>query len=144
MMTLSADLPYIAQQHFELTGERLDTRAFIAGIKDDIASGKKGAVMDPVQRWEAQYQIPEKRQAQATAKYDADIKAAEDRGRTAALSEAALPNTGVRQGSHSPVFKTSNVNNGSILKRPQPSQRLGGAVGALATGKYRNDGQKTA
>jgi len=141
MLTLNAELPAIAEEHFQLTGERLDTRKFIGDIKAAIATGKaKPADLDPVKRWESTYDIPAKRQAKAVEKHDAEIKAAEERGRLAAASEMALPNNGMRPGTHSPVFKTSNVAQGSKLQRPQPSDRLSGAINALRNGTYRQGG----
>lgn len=136
MLDLNAELPAIAQEHFELTGERLDTRAFIAGIKDDIKTGKTGN-LDPVKRWEAQYQIPTKRSEKATKDIDQRIATARAEERQSVLSEQSLPNTQPRQGTHSPLFTATQATSGSVLKRPQPSQRMAGAVAALATGKYR-------
>jgi len=137
MLTLNAELPAIAQEHFDLTGQRLDTRAFIASIKEDLKSGKKTVEdLDPVRRWESKYKIPELRQAKATEKYNNEIKAAEERGRTAAMTESALPNTHPKTGTHAPIFRTSNVETGSKLQRPQPSTRMAGAVAALASHKY--------
>lgn len=136
-LDLQAELPQIAAEHKRLTGEEFDQRAFIAGIKKDIAA-KKIDNLDPVKRWEAQYQIQEKRISAASAERESALKNAREEGRIAGLSEAALP--GGQQTAHgheSPVFKTSNVAKGSVLQRPQPSQRLSGAVSALSTGKYR-------
>ena len=143
-LTLNAELPAIAQEHFELTGERLNTREFIAGIKADLATGKaKPEDVDPVARWEKTYGIAAKRAAKVQQSHDSEIKAAEERGRMAERSEAALPNTHPRVGTHSPLFKALPTT-GSVLKRPQPSQRLQGAITALATGKYRNAGKEPA
>ncbi len=89
MLDLNAELPAIAQEHFDLTGQRLDTRAFIAGIKADIKAGKTDN-LDPVKRWEAEHQIPQKRIEKQNADIDTRIKAAREEGRTAGISEAAL------------------------------------------------------
>lgn len=143
MLDLQAELPSIAAEHKRLTGEDFDTKKFVAGIKADIAA-KKTDNLDPVKRWEAAFGIGEKRVAAATAQREFEIKNAREEGRLAAMSEAALPGGHVPQGHESPVFKTSNVAKGSVLKRDQPSQRLNGAVSALATGKYRSPGRNAA
>lgn len=136
MLSLTADLPAIAQEHFELTGERLDTRAFIAGIKNDLKH-KKTDNLDPVKRWESQFEIPAKRTERSTKQRNDELEAAREEGRVAARSEAMLPNTRpVGQGT-SPVFRTVGQG-GSKLQRPQPSDRMAGARAALASGKYRN------
>lgn len=138
MLDLSAILPAIQQEHFELTGTRLDTRKFVADIKADLRTGKKTAAdLDPMARWEREYKIPDIRATKQKESRDAELKAAREEGRTQALSEAALPNTSTRPGQHAPVFRTSNVAEGSKLTRPQPGAKNASAVAALATGKYR-------
>jgi uncharacterized protein YoxC len=141
MITLAGELPAIAEEHLRLTGERLDTRAFTNQIKADIATGKfKPGDLDPVTRWEKQFDIPAKRTAAAEKAVDDRIKAARAEERSAVLSEQALPGGGNRPGHTAPVFKTTSVGTGSKLQRPQPGARLAGAVSALATGKYRTGG----
>lgn len=135
MLRLNAKLPGIMREHKALTGEDLDVDAFIDGIQQDIAKGKTENI-DPVKRWEAQYQIPTKRTEASQKKYEADIKAAEERGRMAERSEQAIPGT-PRAGEHAPVLKGMGE---SKLQRPQPSTRLQGAITSLATGKYRDKG----
>lgn len=137
-MTLTADLPAIAQEHFELTGERLDTRAFVAGIKEDFRKGKTQNV-DPWRRWESQYAIPEKREAKRVADIDARIKQAREEGLAAGRSEAALPNTHPvgRSDSSSAAFRGLGP---SKLGRPNPADHLASARAALAEGRYRSAG----
>ncbi len=104
---------------------------FIDGIQKDIAAGKTDNI-DPVKRWEGANNIPAKRveaQAQATKDRETQIRAEE---RAAVLSEQAIPGQ-PRQGEHAPVFKGLGE---SKLQRPQPGNRLSGAVSALATGRY--------
>jgi hypothetical protein len=144
MLTLNAELPAIAQEHFELTGKRLDTRAFIASIKADLKTGKKTAEdLDPVRRWEAEFKIPELRATKATEERAKERAADRAEGRAAALSEAALPNTQTRPLTHSPAFRTVDGTK-SKLERPQPGQKMAGAIAALATGKYRGKGGSAA
>jgi hypothetical protein len=140
MLTLNAELPAIAQEHFELTGERLDTRAFIASIKNDLKTGKATAEqLDPVRRWETQYGIPAKRTEKSATQRKAELDAAREEGRMAALTESSLPNTRPVTGTHSPLLRSAiPKDGGSKLSRPQPSQRMAGAIAALATGKYRS------
>jgi len=136
MLDLNADLPAIAQEHFELTGERLDTRAFINGLKADIKANKTDN-LDPVKRWEAANDIPAKRAARQAEQRKAEIDAAREEGRVAARSEQMLPNTRpVGQGS-SPVFRQV-VQGPSKLQRPQAIDKLAPARAALASGKYKD------
>lgn len=148
MVTLAGELPAIADEHFRLTGERFDTRAFTAAIKADIQGGKATPEsLDPVKRWEAQFDIPAKRTAAGQKAIDEQIAAARAEGRTAGLSEAALPGAGrPRADTHAAAFRTTSTTVGSKLQRPQPSARLAGAVAAINEGRYRNvgPGQKTA
>ncbi len=138
MLTLNAELPAIAQEHFELTGERLDTRAFVAGIRADLKANKTDN-LDPVKRWESAFGIAEKRSTKSAEGLKAQLDAAREEGRVAARSEAMLPNTRpVGQGG-SPVFRTAGQA-GSKLTRPQPTDHMAGARAALASGKYRSGG----
>jgi predicted nucleic acid-binding Zn-ribbon protein len=70
MLRLNAAMPRIAREHLALTGQELDTEAFISGIEADLTANKT-ANLDPVKRWESEYKIPEKR----TEKQNADIDA---------------------------------------------------------------------
>lgn len=134
LLDLNASIDDIAEEHQRLTGERFNRREFIAGIKADIAAGKTENI-DPVKRWEAQYQIPTKRTEAANKAVDDRIAAARAEERAAVLSEQALPGQ-QRPGEHAPVLKLGE----SKLQRPQPGNRLTGAVSALATGRYRGKG----
>jgi len=122
LFALVADLPMIAQEHFDLTGERLDTRALRAEIADRAT--KKGANIDPRAVWEEKFQIPEKRTAKAQEARTAELSAAEQRGFERARSEAALPvppSTGLR----SPLLKSPDGKpHESVLKRPPPEAGL--------------------
>lgn len=139
LFNLTAELPMIAQEHFDLTGERLDTRALHAEILN-ISKDPK-ANIDPRAIWEAKYAIPAKRAAQVTAARALEIKTAEERGYNQARSEAALP-VAPSRGTHSPLFKSLDgpdpaKPHTSKLSRPQPESTVQAAASALATGKYR-------
>ena len=136
MLDLSANLPWIVAEHKRLTGQDLDTRAFVAGIKADLASSKKDAILDPVKRWEVEFGIEAKRTEKSAAERAAELTHARAEERALVLSEQAVPGGSPRPGQHAPVFRTSNVAGGSKLQRPQPSDRLAGATAALATHKY--------
>lgn len=138
LLTLNAELPSIAQEHFDLTGERLDTRAFVAGIKDDLKKSKTDN-LDPRSRWERQFEIPAKREAKSQKDRETDLKAAEDRGYERARSEAAIPGQSA-PGRHAPVFtKISADGQGAKSKvlRPQPNANTRSFAQSLASGKYR-------
>ncbi len=132
MMTLTAKIPRIAREHRELTGEDFDVDAFVSGIEADLAKNKTDN-MDPIARWEAQYGIPAKRTEKSKTQHDAEIAAAEERGRVAARSEQMLPNQRPAGERESPVLRSVGP---SKLQRPQPADRLAGARSALASGKY--------
>jgi chromosome segregation ATPase len=132
LLDLTAVVDDIADEHQRLTGQRFNRREFIAGIKADIAAGKTENI-DPVKRWEAANNIPTLRTEAETKRQNDAIAAAKEEGRMAGLSERALPGEG-RPGENSPVFKMGGE---SKLQRPQPGNRLAGAVSALATGRYR-------
>lgn len=134
MFDLLAELPMIAQEHFDLTGERLDTRVIRAEIAE--RAQKKGANLDPRAIWEEKFDIPAKRTAQSQAARDAEIKAAEERGAARARSEAALP-IPPQNGQHSPLLRANGENYQSKLQRPQPESAVAAAASAFASGKYR-------
>jgi hypothetical protein len=130
MLSVPAELAAIAQEHFDLTGERLDTRPLVADLKARIAK-KQPADLRAI--WEEKYQVPEKRTAATKAKYDADIAAAEARGREAARSERELPGQHPA-GQHSPVF--TGIHGESKVARPQPGQNTRGFADSLRSRKY--------
>lgn len=143
MIGLAGDLPYIASEHERLTGEKFDARAFTAQIKADIAGGKATPeILDPVARWEKQFDIPAKRAAAGEKAIEDRIATARAEERTAVLSEQALPGGGAHRTPHGgAAFKTTSQTTGSKLARPQPSHRLAGAVAALNNGTYRTGGR---
>lgn len=135
LFNLSIELPLIAQEHFDLTGERLDTRA----LKQEISTRatQKGANLDPRAIWSEKYDIQAKRDAKTAAARTAEIEQAEKRGFERARSEAALP-VPPSQGMHSPVLRTvDGAPRKSVLERPVPESGVRSAAQALATGKYR-------
>lgn len=134
LFNLSVELPAIAQEHFDLTGERLDTRAIRAEIQN--RSKVKGANLDPRSIWEETYKIPEKRAEKATAAHAAEIAAAEQRGADRVRSEAALP-IAPSSGMHSPLLRANGAEHKSVLSRTVPESGVRNAAAALATGKYR-------
>ena len=142
LFNLSIELPLIAQEHFDLTGERLDTRALRAEITERAKT--KGANLDPRAIWEEKYQIGAKRESKTNEARALEIQTAEQRGFDRARSEAALP-IPPSQGVHSPVLRTVDGKpRESILKRSQPETGVAAAAQALATGKYRQPAAKTA
>lgn len=134
LFNLSVELPMIAAEHLELTGERLDTRALRAEIQKRATT--KGANLDPRAIWEETNKIPEKRDAKTATTRAAEITAAEGRGFERARSEAALP-IPPSNGQHSPMLRVNGEKHDSILKRPVPESGVRAAAQALATGKYR-------
>lgn len=133
MLDVPAELAAIGQEHHALTGEYLDTRPLIAELKDRVAK-KQPADLRVI--WEEKHGIKEKREAQATAKHTEEIKAAEERGRQAARSEAMLPNQHPT-GHSSPVFtKLTGPDHGSKLQRPQAGQATRQIAESLRSRKY--------
>jgi hypothetical protein len=129
LLTVPAELAAIAQEHFDLTGVRLDTRPLIAELKARVS---KKQPADLRQIWEEKNGIPEKRTAAATAAHDKEIADAEARGREAARSEAQIPGASA-PGTHAPVFMGSHE---SKLQRPQPGTNTRGFADALRSRKY--------
>lgn len=134
LFNLSVELPAIAQEHFDLTGERLNTRE----LRAEIASRakEKNANLDPRAIWEEKYQIGAKRETKTNESRAAEIKQAEQRGFERARTEAALPIPPSR-GVHSPLLRVNGEKHESVMKRPAPETAVRGAAAALATGKYR-------
>lgn len=138
-LTLPAELQQIAAEHQELFGKRLDTREIVKELQTRAGTKGNQKSLDPRVIWEEMNNVPTKREEVAETKYNDAIKAAEARGREAALSEQQLP--GQQQpGRHAIVF---GGNRTSKVERPQPGQRLGAAVAALRSGKYKGQ-EKTA
>lgn len=130
MLTLATDLPVIMAEHRRLTGEDLDPRQLRVEIE---RRAKAKEPTDPTQVWEAMFGIADKREAKRVLDHATEIKAAEDRGREAARSEAAIPGAQTT-GSHAPIFGGERK---SVLQRPQPGRNTSGFASSLATGKYR-------
>jgi len=135
LMALVTELPVLVDEHFALTGERLDTRALRAEI--EARAKAKNPVLDPRAVWEEKYGIPEKRETKTREAREAEIKQAEQRGFERARSEAALP-VPPSAGTRSPVLRTADGQaRTSVLNRPAPETGVRSAASALATGKYR-------
>jgi len=140
LFNLSVELPLLAQEHFDLTGERLDTRALRTEITKRAST--KGANLDPRAIWEETYKIAEKRNEKSAAARQQEIAAAEQRGFERARSEGALP-VAPSNGQNSPVLRTVDGKaRESVLQRPAPESGVRSAAQALATGKYRQQDQK--
>lgn len=132
-MNMQAELPAIMLEHQALTGETLDTRAFVAELK---TRAQKKEDVDPRRLWESLYDIPAKREAQRQANYDKAIKDAEQRGRESARSEMAIPGAIPATGHNSPVF--TRIDGGaSKLPRPASGSGVEQFAQSLATHKYR-------
>lgn len=142
MFNLAMDLPAIIQEHFELTGERLDPRAIRTEI--EARASQKGANLDARTIWEEKFKIGEKRSEKATAQRAAEIKEAEDRGFTRARTEAALP-VPPSHGLHSAVLRTvGDKGHESVLKRPMPESGVRAAAQKLSELRNRPQSQGAA
>ncbi len=140
-MHLPSKLLKIAREHHALTGEDLDTDSIISEIEAN--AGKRGGVVDPIQIWEKQHDIPAKREAKRQEKYQSEIRAAEERGYERARTDEAISPT-TTPGRHSPVLIRRSENGQfqpreSALKRPQPEGAVRDAAAAFKSGKYRQD-----
>lgn len=139
-LDLAGALTYIAQEHQELTGKRLDTREIVSEIK--ARSQKQGATVDPIAIWEEKYGIPKIRTDRETAARAEEIRLAEERGAQRARTEIEMPGP-TPPGRHSVVFGrrdqagTVTQPRTSVLSRPQPQTTVQNAVAALRSGKYR-------
>lgn len=129
LLTVPAELAAIAQEHFDLTGERLDTRPLITELKARV-SKKQPADLRTI--WEEKNGIPEKRTAAATAAHAKEISEAEARGRESARSEAQIPGASA-PGTHAPVFLGGHE---SKLQRTQPGTNTRGFAESLRSRKY--------
>jgi hypothetical protein len=137
----SAAMPYIAEEHRELTGKRLDTRTLMAEIQKRAT--QPNAVMDPVKIWEEMHSIPALRETKAAEARAAEISAAETRGEERARSSMAVPGAHqTRSVRPSPVLSVRQENGQfatrtSALKRPIPQSTVMSAASAFRSHKYR-------
>lgn len=134
-LTLPAELQEIAQDHRELTGTRLDTRAIVAEIQKRAGTRGNQKSLDPHQVWEELHNIPAKRAEKEQERINGLVAAAREEGRTQGLSEASLP-TGSNEPRHSPALMHAAAS-ASKLQRPQPQTAISGAVAAFQSHKYR-------
>lgn len=135
-LTLPAELMQIAQEHFELTGERLNTRTIVAEIEARAMTRGNKKSLEPTDIWEEMHGIADKRTAAATKKHDDEIAAAVERGRTEGRSEQ-LPGA-IPRGQHSIVFtKPDGTPRTSVLERQAPNSTVNAAASAFRSGRYR-------
>lgn len=140
LLRAPAEIAAIQHEHHELTGEWLDARPIIDEIEKRATTKGNSKSLEIREVWEEQHKIPELRQTKSKEKYDADIKAAEERGKQAALTSLSVPGAGAppTHGRPSPVLHTPDgQGRKSVLERPQPGTSTQSAVAALRTGKYR-------
>jgi hypothetical protein len=137
MMAIQAD--HVALFGTPLTGDQL--RGIAKAITERVA---KKQPADTRLVWEETFGVPAQREKVRQDKYNADIKAAEDRGAERVRSEVALPSAHPA-GSHAPIFKRPDgAATTSKIERPQPGRSTLSAAEALRSGKYRNPQLKTA
>lgn len=139
-ITAPAEIAVIQHEHHELTGEWLDPRTIMDELRTRASNRQNQKSLDLRTIWEEQHNVPTLRETKAKVKYDADIAAAEERGRIAARSEQVLPGAQPR------------ANNSSVLKavtsqesktgRPQPGGAVAAAANAFSTGKYQQKAQQ--
>lgn len=137
---LAPQLMKIAAEHQKLTGEELDVEAVTAEILTRASTKGNQKSLDARTVWEEMHGIPAKREAKTKEKYDADIAAAVERGRTEALSQQ-IPGATPPQGKHSIVFtKPDGTPRTSVLERTAPQSTALAAASALRSGRYRQPG----
>lgn len=136
MLHVPSALMTIAHEHQTLFGSAVDTRAIVNEIQSRAGTRGNQKSLDPIAIWEEMHGVPAKRQEVAKAKYNAEISAAEQRGREAALSSAHVPGNHTPTGRHSPVLAAERK---SAVARPQPEGTVNSAAAAFRTGKYRQD-----
>lgn len=140
ILKLGPQLMKIAHEHQQLTGEFLDTEAITAEILTRANTKGNTKALDARHVWEELHGIPAKREAKAKEKYDGDIAAAVERGRTEALSQQ-IPGAQPPAGKHSIVFtKPDGTPRTSVLERTQPQGTVMAAASALRSGRYRQPG----
>jgi hypothetical protein len=145
LITLPAELQAIADEHRELTGERLDTRQIVAEFQKR-ASSKQQAPDKPADVraiWEDAHKIAEKRAAKSAAAHEAEMKAAEDRGYERARTEQMTPTAHPAAHGSSVLINAGRTQ--PQLKAPTAADRvdrISQAASALATHRYRQQGQQ--
>jgi hypothetical protein len=133
-----AELMAIQADHRSLFGRDMtgdEIRALSHGVQARVAQKK---AIEPRALWEETFAVPAQREKVRQDKYDADMRAAEDRGAERVRSEQALP-TSHPIGSHAPIFKREG-NGESKLQRPSggPARSILSTAEALRSGKYRH------
>lgn len=137
-LTLPATLAMIAAEHQQLTGKTLDQRAIIAEIQKRAGTKGNTKPLDPEAIWIELHGIEGLRTEAATKAHDAEIAAAEERGRQAARTEALVPGSHSPNSTHARIFnKPDGTARTSVLNRPAPGQTANAAATAFATGRYR-------
>lgn len=135
MVTLPGEMFNLATEHQQLFGKPLDTAGLSKEIMTRAQTRGNQKSLDPRVVWEETHGVAAKRDEVAKAKYDADIKAAEERGRQDAITNSAVPGSPTAPGTHAIVF--GNGQRKSALDRPQPGSTVSRAVTALRAGTYR-------
>lgn len=138
-LQLPAQIADLKDEHFALTGQRLNTTALVAEMERRASTKGNTKPVDLRAIWEETHAIGQVRQDAEAARVKALEDAAFTRGREAALTEQHLPPGAVPTGRHAIVFGQRE----SVLKRPQPGEGLQAAVNAFKTGKYRPGGAGT-
>ena len=143
MLDLTPELMQLGFEHQSLFGAPLDPRTVVAELKTRASTKGNQKSLNPREIWEELHGVPAKREETAKAKYDADLAAAREDGRRAALSEQAIPGGSTAPGTRAPIFGAERK---SALQRPQPQQVVRDAAAAFRSGKYRSGdgGTKTA
>jgi hypothetical protein len=140
LFDLQVELATLVPEHQALFGTPLDARKLAEEIRRRAAAKED---ITPRAVWEETFDVATTREAKAKEHHDAEIAAAEQRGREAALSEGAIPHASPA-GKHAVVFQPRRDDQGQpvgpALERPRPQQRVASAAQALATGKYRQSG----
>jgi hypothetical protein len=140
-VTLPAELHTVAQEHFALTGQYLDTRELVTELKARAARKGNTRSLEPRDIWEEKYNIAQVRKTAADKVRADELDAARRQGYEDGLSQTALPGSHP-PARHSPVLlQADGAQRTSILQRPQPGTSLQTAILALQTGKYRGSGE---
>lgn len=135
-LRLPAAFARIQREHTQLFGAPVDEQSIIDEIQSRASTRGNKKSLDPIVIWEEQHKVADKRAEVEAAKRQAEITAAEQRGREAALSEINVPGNHTPTGRHAPVFGAERK---SVLQRPQPQSTTNAAAAALRSGKYRQE-----